>query len=184
LLAPSGEFYFLEMNTRIQVEHPVTEMVTGVNLVSEQIRVASGEPLRFRQKQIASRGHCIECRINAEDPENGFMPNPGRLETFNVAGGFGVRVDTHCYTDYVVPPHYDSLLAKLVVNASSREVAIRRMLRALDEFVIEGIKTTIPLSRKLLRHSPFSEGDIHTGYVEEMLAEWGMNGAYSPSEVE
>jgi len=171
LLSPNGEFFFLEMNTRIQVEHPVTEMVTGIDIVAEQIRVASGEPLRFRQRNVASSGHAIECRINAEDPNNGFTPSPGVLETFNVAGGFGVRVDTHCYTNYRIPPYYDSLIAKLIVHGTTREEAIFRMRRALDEFVIEGVKTTIPLAQRILDHPVFCEGKVHTGYVEEMLAE-------------
>ena len=171
LVAPSGDFYFLEMNTRIQVEHPVTEMVTGIDLIAEQIRVAAGEKLRFRQKDLRFSGHAIECRINAEDPTNGFSPCAGTMEAFHPAGGLGVRVDTHGYTDYKIPPHYDSLIAKLIVHASTREEAIGRMRRALDEFIIEGVKTTIPFHQKLLNHPTFLEGDVHTGYVDEILAE-------------
>jgi acetyl-CoA carboxylase biotin carboxylase subunit len=182
LLAPSGDFYFLEMNTRIQVEHPVTEMVTGIDLVAEQIRVATGESLRPRQKDILSNGHAIECRINAEDPANNFSPCPGRLSTFHIPGGFGVRVDTHAYTDYRIPPNYDSLIAKLIVHAPSRDEAIRRMRRALDEFVVEGVRTTIPFHRRLLNHPIFTQGKIHTGYVEEILAELTLTEAYSPME--
>jgi acetyl-CoA carboxylase biotin carboxylase subunit len=182
LLAPNGDFYFLEMNTRIQVEHPVTEMVTGVDLVAEQIRVAAGEPLRFRQKEIVSNGHAIECRINAENPANGFAPCPGRLATFHTPGGLGVRVDTHAYTDYRIPPNYDSLIAKLIVHAPTREEAVARMRRALDEFVIEGIVTTIPFHRRLISHPIFAEGRIHTGSVEEILAQLSIDEAYSLRE--
>ena len=183
LVDSNGEFYFLEMNTRIQVEHPVTEMVTGIDLVAEQIRAASGEPLRFRQKNIIQTGHAIECRINAEDPANNFAPSPGLLESFHPSGGYGVRVDTHCYTHYRVPPNYDSLLAKLVAFGADREEAIRRMRRALDEFIVEGVYTTIPLHQRILHHPTFCEGKVHTGYVEEMLAQQGMDEAYSTLEV-
>lgn len=171
LLAPSGDFYFLEMNTRVQVEHPVTEMVTGIDIVAEQIRIAAGEPLRYRQKDVISQGHAIECRINAEDPSRAFAPNPGRLETFHQPGGPGIRVDTHAYTDYRIPPNYDSLIAKLIAYAPTREEAIARMKRALEEFVIEGIQTTIPFHQKLMNHPDFINGNVHTGYVEEILAQ-------------
>jgi acetyl-CoA carboxylase, biotin carboxylase subunit len=171
LLAPSGEFYFLEMNTRVQVEHPVTEMITGVDIVAEQIRVASGESLRYRQKDINPIGHAIECRINAEDPANGFSPSPGWLETFHQPGGPGIRVDTHAYTDYRIPPNYDSLIAKLIAYAPTRPEAIARMKRALEEFVIEGVKTTIPFHQRLMNHPAFIDGRVHTGYVEEILAQ-------------
>jgi acetyl-CoA carboxylase biotin carboxylase subunit len=182
LVGPKGDFYFLEMNTRIQVEHPVTEMVTGVNLVAEQVRIASGQPLRYRQRDIVSNGHSIECRINAEDPFHDFMPSPGQIDTFNVSGGFGVRVDTHCYTHYRIPPYYDSLIAKLIVHGPNREEAILRMRRALDEFVIEGVKTTIPFNQKILHHPVFCEGKVHTGYIAEMLADWAATEAYSHLE--
>ncbi len=171
LLDPEGGFYFLEMNTRIQVEHPVTEMVTGVNIVAEQIRVAAGNKLRYKQEDIRFLGHSIECRINAEDPDNGFMPSAGHLDVFNLAGGFGVRVDTHCYSDYHIPPFYDSLIAKLVVHAENREEAILRMKRALDEFVVEGVKTTIPFCKRIMDNPNFKDGTVHTKYLEEMLAE-------------
>jgi len=171
LLAPDGHFYFLEMNTRIQVEHPVTEMVTGINIVAEQIRIASGNALRYKQEDVRFFGHAIECRINAEDPDNGFMPSAGHLDVFNLAGGFGVRVDTHCYSDYHIPPYYDSLIAKLIVHAENREEAILRMKRALDEFVVEGVHTTIPFCRRIMDYGAFRSGQIHTKYLEEMLAE-------------
>ena len=171
LLDSEGHFYFLEMNTRIQVEHPVSEMVTGVNLVAEQIRVAAGHPVRYKQEDIRFQGHSIECRINAEDPDNGFMPSAGHLEVFNLTGGFGVRVDTHCYSDYHIPPYYDSLIAKLIVHAENRDEAILRMKRALDEFVIEGIKTTIPFCQRIMDYPDYKDGKIHTKYLEEMLAE-------------
>jgi acetyl-CoA carboxylase biotin carboxylase subunit len=160
----------MEMNTRIQVEHTVTEMVTGLDLVREQIKLASGEPLspsftgRFRP-----RGHAIECRINAEDPVS-FAPSPGRISALNLPGGFGVRVDTHIYEGYVVPPNYDSLLAKLIVHAEDREAAIRRMRRALDEFVVEGIKTNLSFHRKLLDHPDFLQGRLDTHFLERFDA--------------
>jgi acetyl-CoA carboxylase biotin carboxylase subunit len=171
LLAANGEFYFLEMNTRVQVEHPVTEMVTGVDIVAEQIRVAAGETLRYQQTEIVSQGHAIECRINAEDPSRNFTPCPGWLETFHQPGGPGIRVDTHAYTDYRIPPNYDSLIAKLVAYAPTRAEAIARMRRALEEFVIEGIHTTIPFHQRLMNHPFFIDGKINTGYVEEILAQ-------------
>ena len=162
-----NSFYFMEMNTRIQVEHPVTECVTGVDLVRAQILVAAGEKLPFTQKDVRFDGHAIECRINAEDPFNDFKPYPGTLTVFHLPGGPGVRVDTHCYGGYVVPPNYDSMIAKLIVHAPTREQAIARMLRALDEFVIEGVKTTIPLHKRILRHPKFIAGDFSTKFLEE-----------------
>jgi acetyl-CoA carboxylase biotin carboxylase subunit len=168
LLDEEGRFYFMEMNTRIQVEHTVTEMVTGLDLVREQIRLAAGEPLsptfsgRFRP-----RGHSIEARINAEDSET-FAPSPGRITALNLPGGFGVRVDTHVYEGYVVPPNYDSLLAKLIVHAEDREAAIRRMTRALSEFVIEGIKTNLDFHRRLVNHPDFVAGKLDTHFLERM----------------
>ncbi len=169
LLDDTGNFYFIEMNTRIQVEHPVTEMVTGLDLVTMQIRLAAGEPLTLRQSGISFTGHSIECRINAEDPET-FTPSPGTVTAWRLPGGRGVRVDTHIAHGDVIPPFYDSLLAKLVVHAHDREAARRRMLCALQEFVIEGPKTTIPLHQKLLTHPSFIEGRTTTQFVESLLA--------------
>ena len=168
LLDRDGRFYFMEMNTRIQVEHPVTEMVTAVDLVKTQIRVAAGERLTVRSA-MQPRGHAIECRINAEDPRT-FAPSPGKLVTFHLPGGPGVRVDTHGYEDYVVPPHYDSLVAKLIVHAGSRDEAIARMQRALDFFVVEGIKTSIPLHREILRDPVFRSGRLSTRFLEGFVA--------------
>lgn len=169
LLAPNGEFYFMEMNTRIQVEHPVTELVTAIDLIKEQIRVAAGEKLTVKETPTF-RGHCIECRINAEDPEHGFRPSPGTITTFHAPGGPGVRVDTHIYDGYVVPPYYDSMLAKLIVNGKTRDEARIRAYHALEEFIIEGIHTTIPFLRKVLSHPDFISGDVNTGFVEQYLA--------------
>jgi acetyl-CoA carboxylase, biotin carboxylase subunit len=165
--AKDSSFYFMEMNTRIQVEHPVTEFVTGIDLVRAQIKVAAGEKLEYTQEDIEFKGHSIECRINAEDPFHDFKPSPGTITEFHLPGGMGVRVDTHCYSGYLVPPHYDSMIAKLIVHAPTRKDAIARMLRALDEFVIEGIKTTIPLHKKILRHHLFAKGDYSTKFLEE-----------------
>ncbi len=160
-------FYFMEMNTRIQVEHPVSEQVTGIDLIKEQIRVAAGEPLGIRQKQVELRGHAIEFRINAEDPARGFTPNPGRITTWQVPGGPGVRIDSHAYAEYVIPPHYDSMIAKLIVSGRTREEAIARSHRALDEFVIEGVATTIPAHQKILRNEKFISGEYTTGFMEQ-----------------
>jgi len=168
LLDNDGRFYFMEMNTRIQVEHPVTEMVTGVDLVKLQIAVAAGRPLGIRSG-LQPRGHAIECRINAEDPRT-FAPSPGRMTTFHLPGGPGVRVDTHGYEDYLIPPHYDSLVAKLIVQAGSRAEAIARMSRALDFFVIEGIRTSIPLHREILRDPVFASGRLSTRFLEGFAA--------------
>ncbi|HUF89534.1 MAG TPA: acetyl-CoA carboxylase biotin carboxylase subunit [Gemmatimonadota bacterium] len=176
LLAESGEFYFMEMNTRIQVEHPVTELVTGQDLVLRQLMIAEGEPLDLRQDQVKFRGHAIECRINAEDPERNFMPTPGRIETFHQPGGPGVRIDTAVYQSYYIPPHYDSLIAKVLTQGTDRAQAIARMRVALDEFVVEGVATTIPLHRKLIQEPRFLAGEVHTRFVEEWLAE----GAVAP----
>ena len=161
-----GNFYFMEMNTRIQVEHPVTEMITGLDLIKEQIRVAAGLPLSFTQEDVVLDGWAIECRINAEDPDKKFMPNPGKIETYLPPGGFGVRVDSAAYQGYTVNPFYDSMIAKLIVWAPTREEAILRMLRALSEFKVEGIKTTIPFHQKVLRHEKFIEGDVTTKFLE------------------
>jgi acetyl-CoA carboxylase biotin carboxylase subunit len=167
LLDEDGSFYFMEMNTRIQVEHPVTEMVSGVDLVKLQLKVAAGEPLGI-PSGLRARGHAIECRINAEDPAS-FRPSPGRLTTFHLPGGPGVRVDTHGYEDYVVPPHYDSLVAKVITHGRDREEAVVRMLRALDFFVIEGIKTSIPLHKQILQDPEFRAGRLTTRFLPAFL---------------
>ncbi len=168
LLDEDGSFYFMEMNTRIQVEHPVTEMLTGVDLVKEQIRVAAGEPLSVTSTP-ALRGHVIECRINAEDPRRGFQPSPGRIEVFHPPGGPGVRLDTHAYAGYTVPPYYDSLIAKLIVQGNNREEALRRMHMALESFIIEGITTTTGFLAKVIEHPQFREGNFDTKFLEREL---------------
>ena len=168
LVDADGEFYFMEMNTRIQVEHPVTELVTDTDLIKEQIRVAAGEKLGLEASPTL-RGHAIECRINAEDPDHGFRPSPGAVTSFHAPGGPGVRVDTHIYAGYVVPPYYDSLVAKLIVSGKTREEARIRAYHALEEFVIEGVHTTIPFLRKVLAHQDFVSGDFNTGFVEQFL---------------
>jgi acetyl-CoA carboxylase biotin carboxylase subunit len=159
-------FYFIEANTRIQVEHPVTELVTGIDIVREQIRIAAGQSLSFSQKDVRQMGSAIECRINAEDPDHNFRPSPGLIEAFVPPGGFGVRVDTHACAGYRVPPNYDSLVAKLLVHQPSREQAIASMRRALDEFVIQGIKTTIPIHQRIFRDQAFIDGKVDTQYLE------------------
>lgn len=164
--AHAGTFYFMEMNTRIQVEHPVTEMVTGVDLIKEQIRVASGEALSLTQEDVTFDGWAIECRINAENPEKNFMPSAGRVEGYLPPGGFGVRIDSAVYPGYMIPPYYDSMVAKLIVHGKTREEAIARMKRALSEFVIEGVYTTIPFHQKLLEHEVFVGGDFNTKFLE------------------
>ncbi|MFA6217058.1 MAG: acetyl-CoA carboxylase biotin carboxylase subunit [Candidatus Omnitrophota bacterium] len=169
LVDAQKNFYFMEMNTRIQVEHPVTEMVTGIDLIKEQIAVAAGERLRFKQEDIRMKGVAIECRINAEDHENNFMPCPGKIEVLNLPGGPGVRIDTHIYPGYVIPPFYDSLVAKLIVHGNTREEAITIMQRALHEFEISPIKTTIPFHIQLLGNPLFIKGNISTHFVPEML---------------
>ncbi|HEY6174152.1 MAG TPA: acetyl-CoA carboxylase biotin carboxylase subunit [Kofleriaceae bacterium] len=169
LLDSDGQFYFMEMNTRLQVEHPVTEMVTGIDLVREQIRIAAGEPLSFTDERRA-RGHAIELRINAEDP-NTFAPSPGKITALHMPGGLGVRVDTHVYAGYMVPPNYDSLLAKVIVYDVDRMAALRRARRCLDEMVIEGIRTNIPFLRRIINHPEFIRGDFDTGFVARMLAD-------------
>jgi len=171
LVDADGKHYFIEMNTRLQVEHPVTEMLTGIDLVREQIRIASGERLNLRQKKIKSEGVAIECRINAEDPDNDFRPHAGKITMCNVPGGRGVRVDSHVYTGYEVPPYYDSLLGKLIVHQKGREEAIACMKRALSEYRIEGIKTTIPLHLRIISDSRFATGDIDTHFVENLINE-------------
>lgn len=166
LLDSSGHFYFMEMNTRIQVEHPVTEMVTGFDLVKEQIRVAAGEPLSFPAELNGLRGHSIECRVNAEDAARNFQPSPGHITAYHPPGGPGVRVDTHVYAGYNVPPHYDSLLAKVIVHGRDRPEALARMGQALDSFILEGVTTTIPFLARLIRHPDFVAGRVDTRFLE------------------
>lgn len=167
-LYENGEFYFIEMNTRIQVEHPVTEMITGVDLVKEQLRIAAGLPLSFKQEDIKVKGHAIECRINAEDPKT-FLPSPGKVNHLHAPGGLGVRWDSHIYGGYSVPPHYDSMIAKLITYGDTREVAIRRMQNALAETIIEGIKTNIPLHELILEDENFQKGGTNIHYLEKKL---------------
>jgi acetyl-CoA carboxylase biotin carboxylase subunit len=169
-LYEDGEFYFIEMNTRIQVEHPVTEMITGVDLVQEQIQVAAGEKLRLRQKDLAVRGHAIECRINAEDPYR-FTPSPGRISSYHPPGGPGIRVDSHVYQGYTVPPNYDSMVGKLIAYGATRDQALARMRIALSEMVVEGIQTNIPLHRELLNDTRFLKGGVSIHYLEQKLAQ-------------
>jgi len=169
-LYEDAEFFFIEMNTRIQVEHPVTEMVTGIDLVQEQIRVAAGEKLRFRQKDISVRGHALECRINAEDPYR-FTPSPGKITSYHPPGGPGIRVDSHVYQGYTVPPYYDSMVGKVIAYGASRDQAIARMRIALSEMVVEGIQTNIPLHRELLNDTRFVRGGVSIHYLEQKLAQ-------------
>jgi acetyl-CoA carboxylase biotin carboxylase subunit len=168
LLDADNNFYFMEMNTRVQVEHPVTEMVTGIDIIKEQIRSAAGLPLRFKQSDIKINGHSIECRINAEDPIK-FTPSPGKIVGYHTPGGLGVRVDSAVYDQYTVLPHYDSMIAKLIVHADTREEAIKRMARALDEYIIEGIKTTIPFHQRIMANKEFIEGAVDTGFLERLV---------------
>ena len=165
----SGKFYFMEVNTRIQVEHPVTEMVTGVDLIKEQIRLAAGEELSYRQKDIQLTGHAIECRINAECPDR-FTPSPGAITKFCPPGGPGIRVDTAMDTTGIVHPYYDSMIAKLIAFGRDRNEAIARTKRALDEFVIDGIKTSIPLHRRILDHPDFQKGPVSTRFLDRLVA--------------
>jgi acetyl-CoA carboxylase biotin carboxylase subunit len=167
-LFQDGEFYFIEMNTRLQVEHPVTELITGVDIVREQLRIAAGEKLSVRQEDLVIRGHAIECRINAEDPKT-FMPSPGRVDLWHPPGGPGVRVDSHVYSGYTVPPYYDSMIAKIIVHGDSRASAIARMHGALTEMVVDGIKTNIPLHIELMQHSAFKAGGTDIHYLEKRL---------------
>jgi len=171
LLTPDGEFFFMEMNTRLQVEHPVTEYITGVDLVHAQLQVARGEGLGFTQDDLRIDGHAIECRINAEDPDRDFRPSPGRVAQLILPGGPGVRVDTHTYPGYEIPPFYDSLVGKLIVHAATRAAAIDRLARALDEFEIDGVPTTIPFHRRVVRDRRFREGTFDTSFLEGMTAE-------------
>jgi acetyl-CoA carboxylase biotin carboxylase subunit len=170
LVDDEGNFFFMEMNTRIQVEHPITEEVRGCDLIKEQIRIAAGQPISQHVQDSTVRGHSIECRINAEDPYNNFAPSPGKIRLFYASGGRGVRVDTHVYSGYTVPPYYDSMIAKLIVTAATRESAIARMNRALNEFLVQGIKTTIPFQASILNNSDFRNGEYNIGWVEEFLA--------------
>ena len=178
LLAPNGEFYFMEMNTRIQVEHPVTEEVTKLDLIKAQIAVAAGEPLPWKQSEITFQGHALECRINAESPDRNFRPSPGLVKYFHAPGGPGVRVDSHLYSGYTVPPYYDSMVAKIICWGRDREESIARMRRALLEIVVDGIETTVPFHRRILEDPGFLRGDIHTGYLEEWLQ---ANAAVAPA---
>ncbi|WP_022652775.1 acetyl-CoA carboxylase biotin carboxylase subunit [Aquaspirillum serpens] len=169
-LFENGEFYFIEMNTRVQVEHPVTELITGIDIVQEQIRIAAGEKLRYSQEQVKLKGHSMECRINAEDPFN-FIPSPGRIESYHPAGGPGIRIDSHIYQGYVVPPHYDSMVGKLISYGDTREQAMARMRVALSEMAITGIKTNIPLHQELFMDSAFQRGGTSIHYLEERLSQ-------------
>lgn len=170
LLDSSGAFYFMEMNTRIQVEHPVTEMITGLDLIAEQIRIAQGEKLQLTQEQVILKGHAIECRINAEDPDRNFRPQPGRISGYLPPGGPGVRMDSHVYTDYEIPPYYDSLIGKLIVWGPNRDAAIKRMKRALRECAITGVPTTINFHQRILETPAFLEGEVYTNFVEQMMS--------------
>ncbi|MEG4577296.1 acetyl-CoA carboxylase biotin carboxylase subunit [Microcoleus sp. N3A4] len=169
LLDKSGKFYFMEMNTRIQVEHPVTEMITGLDLIAEQIRIAQGEKLQIKQNQVILNGHAIECRINAEDPDRNFRPHPGRITGFLPPGGPGVRMDSHVYTDYEIPAYYDSLIGKLIVWGRDRPSAIRRMKRALRECAITGVPTTLGFHQKILDSPEFLNGEVYTNFVEQFM---------------
>jgi len=171
LLDTDGRFYFMEMNTRVQVEHPVTEQITGVDIIKEQIRIAAGLPMKHaNQDDIVLRGHAIEFRINAEDPAHNFRPNPGVIELFSAPGGFGVRVDSHVYSGYRVPPTYDSLLGKLIVWGETREEAIAVAHRALDEFIVTGIATTIPVHLQVVDNPAFRRGEVYTDFVETEMS--------------
>ena len=169
-LYEDGEFYFIEMNTRLQVEHPVTEMITRIDLVNEQLRVAAGEGLSFSQDEVFFRGHAIECRINAENPST-FVPSPGRITYYHPPGGLGVRVDSAVFQGYTVPPYYDSLIGKLIVNGRTRQECLRRLRRALDEFVVDGIDTTLPLFRDLVKNPDVVSGDYDIHWLEHYLAD-------------
>lgn len=167
-LYEDGEFYFIEMNTRLQVEHPVTEMITGIDIVKQQLYIAAGEPLKIRQEDVQIRGHAIECRLNAEDPEN-FLPSPGTITQYHAPGGPGIRVETHIYNGYKVPPYYDSMIGKLICHGETRDIAIARMCGALQEVVIDGIKTNIPLQQNIMKDDAFRRGGANIHYLEEKL---------------
>jgi acetyl-CoA carboxylase, biotin carboxylase subunit len=182
-LYDDGRFYFIEMNTRIQVEHPVTEMITDIDLVLEQIRVANGADLSIEQHDVEFHGHAIECRINAENPVS-FRPSPGKIVHYHPPGGMGVRIDSAAYQGYVIPPHYDSLLGKLIVHGKTRPECLMRLKRALDEFVVDGVETTLPLFRALVRDADIVNGDYHIHWLEQFLASGGMDtevGPWTPS---
>ena len=172
-LFEDGEFYFIEMNTRIQVEHPVTEMITDIDLIAEQIRVAAGATLSLTQADIQFHGHAIECRINAENPVS-FRPSPGKIVHYHPPGGLGVRIDSAVYHGYTIPPYYDSLVGKLIVHGKNRPEALMRLRRALDELIVDGIETTLPLFRTLIRESDIIDGNYHIHWLEEFLARGGM----------
>ena len=171
-LYEDGHFYFIEMNTRLQVEHPVTEMITGIDIVKEQLKIAAGEPLSYKQKDIVFYGHAIECRINAEDPKN-FTPSPGTVSLYHPPGGPGVRVDSHLYTGYSVPPYYDSMIGKVIAYGDDRDAALARMRTALTEIVVEGIKTNVPLHRDLLSDGAFQTGGTNIHFLEKKLKDNG-----------
>ncbi len=168
LVDDHGHYYFMEMNTRIQVEHPITEEVYGCDLVKQQIQVAAGDHLSNHLVDAVARHHSIECRINAEDPANNFMPCPGEIKLYYAPGGRGVRIDSHAYAGYPVPPHYDSMIAKVITTASSRKACIHRMSRALGEYMITGVKTTIPFQQAIMQNADFRRGTYHTGFVEKL----------------
>jgi acetyl-CoA carboxylase biotin carboxylase subunit len=170
LLDAKNNFYFMEMNTRVQVEHPITEVVTGVDILTQQILIASGEKLSISQKDVQVRGHAIECRITAEDPDRNFTPSSGRVESLIIPGGFGVRVDTHLYAGYNIPPYYDSLLAKLIVWAPDRTEAIRKMSRCLSEFKVEGLKTNIPFHQKIMANAFYRRGELTTNFIKRRMS--------------
>lgn len=172
LLDKEGNFYFMEMNTRIQVEHPVTELVTGVDMIKEQIRIAAGEPLSYKQEDIVLRGHAIECRINAEDPEKKFRPSPGQIKEINLPGGNGIRVDTHIYTGYTVPPYYDSMLLKLLVHGKDRKEALAKLNSALGELVVEGVDTNIDFAYEIVSNEEYINGSVNTGFIEKHFPEY------------
>ncbi len=171
LLTDENEFYFMEMNTRIQVEHPVTEQITGIDLIQEQIRIAAGEKLGYTQKDIQFRGHAIECRINAEDPTRDFTPSPGVVDLFVPPGGMGVRIDSHVYSGYKIPPYYDSMVGKLIVYGKDRQQALARCRRALDEFIVEGVHTTIPFAHHIVSNPDFAAGKYNTGFIDKLMQE-------------
>jgi acetyl-CoA carboxylase biotin carboxylase subunit len=174
LLDNDGKWYFMEMNTRIQVEHCVTELVACVDIVRAQILIASGEPLKFTQDEIQLKGHAIECRINAENPAKDFMPNPGKITGYLAPGGFGVRVDSHVYQDYEIPPYYDSMIGKLICWGRDRNEARRRMYRALKEYVVTGVETTIPFHQDIIEDEVFMSGNFNTGFIEEYYKRKGI----------